>query len=444
MAVSPNIVFVFADQLRARSVGFMGDRAVATPNLDRLAEGGVVFTNAVSCSPVCTPYRATLLTGRYPVSNGMVLNDVRLPEGEVCIAEVLREHRYRTGYVGKWHLDGPERGGFTPPGPRRAGFEYWAAANCTHDYMHSHYYRDDPRPIPIEGYDADCHTSLAMDFIAEHAGREPFCLFLSWAPPHDPYQLMPEEYRRYRAEDLELPPNCPTDTRADIAGYYSHIAALDRNFGRLSGLLDELGIADDTILVFTSDHGDMLGSHGCSNRKQVPWEESIHVPFALQYPRACEAGRRVPCVLNSVDLMPTLLQLAGVPVPATCEGTSLAHAVTGRPGESPQSAFLQHACTFADARRFSPWRGVRTERHTYVRNLEGPWLLYDNLEDPYQLRNLVGQPEHAGLESLLEAELRRWLERTGDEFLPQEAYWERFGYVVDEVNQAPYTWEIPW
>lgn len=441
MAAAPNIVFVFADQLRASSVGFMGNWQVATPHLDRAAQSGVVFTNAVSSSPVCTPYRASLLTGRYPLSNGMVLNDVRLPESEVCIAEVLREHGYRTGYVGKWHLDGPDRGGFTPPGPRRRGFEYWAVANCTHNYLHSHYYRDEPTPIWIDGYDADHHTDLAMEFIADQGAREPFCLFLSWGPPHDPCQLMPEEYRVYRPEDMVLPPNVATDVRAELAGYYSHIAALDRNFGRLSAFLDELGLTEETIVVFTSDHGDTIGSHGCRNRKQVPWEESIHVPFVVNAPRA-SGPRTVTTPLNSVDLMPTLLGLAGVPVPESCEGTDLSHLVTGTPGPVPRSAFLQHACTFADAKDVPEWRGVRTERHTYVRTLEGPWILTDNLADPYQLDNLVGRPESAELEAELERELREWLARTGDDFRPQEEYWARFGYEVDEVHQIPIVWNL--
>lgn len=443
MPLAPNLVFVFADQLRASSVGFMGNRQVRTPNLDRLAAEGVVYDNALSCSPVCTPYRAALLTGRYPLSNGMVLNDVRLPESERTIAKVAREAGYRTGYIGKWHLDGPERGGFTPPGPRRQGFDWWAAANCTHDYLRSHYYRDDPSPIAIEGYDADAHTELAIEFLAESA-RDPFCLFVSWAPPHDPYQHMPSDYLIHRPEEIELPPNCPLDARADIAGYYSHMHALDRNIGRLVGFLDEMDLRRDTILVFTSDHGDMLGSHGCTHRKQAPWEESIHVPFVLSWPGGAPGGRRCDTLLNAVDLMPTLLGLMGLPVPEACQGTDLSHTALGAEGSEPESAFLQHACTFADARALPEWRGVRTKRHTYIRTLEGPWLLYDNRSDPWQRDNLVGRPEHGELEARLDADLDRWLERAGDDFAPQEVLWERFGYEVDEWNQMPHRSVVPW
>jgi len=449
----PNVVFVFADQLRAQSVGFMGNRQVRTPVLDATAAQGIVFDHAVSCCPVCTPYRATLLTGRYPLSNGMVLNDVLLPPDEVSIADVLKRAGYATGYVGKWHLDGPRRGGFTPPGPRRQGFDYWAVANCTHNYMHSHYYRDEPVPIFIEGYDADGHTDLAIEFIRRQSVEKPFCLFVSWGPPHDPYQLMPDEYKVYEPAEVELSPNRTQDTREergprgvadsvgcreDIAGYYSHTTALDRCFGRILRALDEAGMSDDTILVFTSDHGDMLGSQGVG-KKQRPWDESIRVPFLLRYPRAVPAGRRTPALLNSVDLMQTLLGLAGVEAPATCEGTDLSHVMRGEAGPTPSSAFLQHCCTFADARDVPEWRGIRSKRYTYIRTRSGPWLLYDNQNDPYQLENRASDPTVRALQSELDEELNAWLAHCDDDFAPRDAYWERFGYTVDEWKQAPMT-----
>ncbi|MFQ5811420.1 MAG: sulfatase [Armatimonadota bacterium] len=430
----PNLVFIFADQMRAQAVGFMGNDQVRTPNLDTAAKQGMVFEHAVSSCPVCTPYRASLLTGRYPLSNGMVLNDVRLPVGETTIADVLKGAGYETGYIGKWHLDGPMRGGFTPPGPRRQGFDYWAVANCTHSYMRSYYYRDTPEPIWIDGYDADHQTDLAIEFMRRHTA-DPFCLFVSWGPPHGPYNQMPEKYKTHKPEDIRLRPNCTAPKRDDISGYYSHIGALDRDFGRIMAALDELDIADNTILVFTSDHGDMLGSQG-EYKKQKPWDESIMVPFVMRYPDAVPAGRRTPALINVVDLMPTLLSLMGVAVPGSVEGTDLSPIAKGADGPRPESAFLQHACPFIE--RISEWRGVRTERYTYVRALEGPWLLYDNEKDPYQLQNLVGETAHAALEAKLDADLEKWLERTNDDFQPREVYWRRFGYEVDDRKQMPY------
>ncbi len=434
----PNLVFVFADQMR-QDAGFLGNREVRTRNLDRVAEEGVVFTNAISTCPICTPYRAALLTGRYPLSNGMVLNDVRLPVTETSIAHCFRDAGYRTAYLGKWHLDGPHRGGFTPPGPRRQGFEHWAVANCTHDYLNSCYFRDDPQPIRIAGYDADHFTDLTVEYIREHAGRDPFCLFLSWGPPHDPCRVMPPEYLICDDATLTLRPNATATDRAELAGYYAHITALDRCFGRIEAAIVEAGIAEDTILVFTSDHGDMLGSQGLQ-RKQKPWDESIMVPFLLRYPRAVRAGRRVDTLLNAPDLMPTLLALAGLPIPETVEGQDLSGAATGGPVAEPTSAFISNPCPFIEP--IPEWRGVRTKRHTYVRTLDGPWLLYDNEADPYQLNNLVGQVTHQKVQQQLEDELQDWLCRLHDDFRPREVYWQRFGYTVDQHCQMPMDFEL--
>ncbi len=432
----PNLVYVFPDQMRAQACGFMGNDQVRTPNLDRTAQQGVVFTHAVSTCPVCTPYRAALLTGRYPLSNGMTLNDVRLPVTERSIAHCFQDAGYQTAYIGKWHLDGQHRGGFTPPGPRRQGFDsFWAVANCNHNYMHSFYFRDEPEPIRIDGYDADHQTDLGVQWIRDNHHRAPFCLFMSWGPPHDPCRLMPEEYLVYDDQDLRLRPNATTARREELAGYYSHVTALDRCFGRLMDVLDETGSADDTIVVFTSDHGDMLGSQGCQ-RKQKPWDESIMVPFLLRYPRVVPAGCRTDTLINAPDVMPTLLSLAGLPIPGTVEGTDLSPAAVGGQLPKPHSAFIGNPTPFVEP--IPEWRGIRTNRYTYVRTLEGPWLLYDNYEDPYQLTNLAADPARAALREELDEELRDWLQRLDDDFQPRHVYWERFGYTVDKRFQMPY------
>ena len=420
--------------MRSHDMGCSGNREVRTPHLDALASEGVRFSNAVSTCPICTPYRAALLTGRYPLSNGMMLNDVRLPVTETSIAHVLGGAGYATAYLGKWHLDGPYRGGFTPPGPRRQGFDYWAAANCTHDYMHSFYYRDDPAPIPIAGYDADFFTDLTIDYMREGSRDQPFALFLSWGPPHCPYTEMPPEYLTYDPASLTPRPNSTRPQLERLAGYYAHITALDRNVGRLRAALSDLGLAEDTLFIFTSDHGDMLGSHGC-NYKQRPWEESVSVPFLAHLPGVCPPGEVSDTLLNVPDLMPTMLSLAGVECPHTVEGYDLSPAFRGEAGFEPASAFISNPCPFLES--IPEWRGVRTKTHTYARTLAGPWLLYDNVADPYQLRNLVDEADAAPLRSELEAELGRWLEQLGDEFLPREAYWERFGYTVDASGAIP-------
>lgn len=437
----PNLLFVFADQMRADACGFMGNEQVRTPNMDRMAEQGVVFENAVSTCPVCTPYRASLLTGRYPLTCRTAVNDIRLPVDELCVAEVLRDEGYATGYVGKWHLDGPYRGGFTPPGPRRQGFDFWAANDCTHAYMNTHYYRDDPEPIYIGGYEADGFTEIANEFIGERAG-DPFCLFLSWAPPHNPYHEMPAEYDIYDPQALELPPNTEEFARDDIAGYYGHITALDRNLGSLLDTLEEHGIAEDTIVVFTSDHGDMLGAHGLQ-RKQKPWDESIMVPWVMQWPGGIPAGIRTDTLINVPDVMPTLLSLMGVEIPDKVQGYDLSGAARGDGGFEPTSAYIANPMSWpGDQHEGDPWRGVRTKTHTYVEDHDGPWLLYDNAEDPWQQTNLIDAEETAGLREELHAELVAWMERIGDDGAPKQVWAERFGYELNDRGLVPYVSEV--
>ena len=217
----PNIVFLFSDQHRARTTGYRGAR-VHTPNMDRMAAEGVVFDTAVSNIPVCTPWRAAFLTGQYPLTNGLFLNDLRLPVDRPSLGTILTAAGYVTAYLGKWHLDGNRRAAFTPPGPRRQGFQFWAVANCTHDYTSSHYYRDTPERLFWEGYDAEAQTTTAIDYIRSRAGNAPgstpFALVLSWGPPHNPYRDLPRRYLdRYPPAEVEVPPNCPDPVREDLA-----------------------------------------------------------------------------------------------------------------------------------------------------------------------------------------------------------------------------------
>ena len=262
VAQRPNIVFVFADQWRADAVGYAADPNVKTSHLDQLARQSVNFVNAVAGCPVCCPYRASLLTGRRPLSHGVFLNDVPLPEKEVSMAEILGAQGYATAYIGKWHLDGHGRSSYIPP-ERRQGFEYFKALECTHDYNHSPYYAgDDPTRRTWDGYDATAQTEDAIGYLQQAAaGSKPFLLVLSWGPPHNPYETAPEAFQAlYRPETIQLRPNVPPShveqARQDLAGYYAHCSALDACLGRLWQTLSELQIEEHTLFVFTSDHGD--------------------------------------------------------------------------------------------------------------------------------------------------------------------------------------------
>ena len=442
----PNVVFVFADQWRAQATGYAGDANARTPNLDRLREESVDFGTAVSTCPVCTPYRASLMTGQYPLTHGAFLNDVCLSDKAVSVAEAFNAAGYETGYIGKWHLDGHGRSSFIPR-ERRQGFQFWKALECTHNYNRSPYYGDENVKRKWEGYDAIAQTQEAKRYIRDHAGGKPFALFLSWGPPHNPFGTAPAKYKEiFEEAPIALRPNVPEaqaeGARRDLRGYYAHCAALDDCVGELERTLAETGLAQDTVFVFTSDHGDMLGSQG-HQRKQRPWDESIRVPFLLRYPAALgPEGRRVAMPIGTPDIMPTLLGLCGVEGPETVEGTDYSALVRGEETDRDGAALIMCPSPFGEwvrAREGKEYRGVRTRRYTYVRDLKGPWLLYDNEADPYQLENLCGRPEHAALQRRLETLLTEKLEETGDGFLPGQEYVRKWGYKVDKNGTVPYT-----
>lgn len=421
-----NLLLVFADQMRGQDFGAAGNRRLITPSLDRLAAEGTLLTSAIANCPVCTPSRGCLLTGLNPLTHGAVANDVPIRTDVPSIATLLRAAGYRTGYIGKWHLDGVPRDRFTPPGPRRLGFDdYWAAWNCSHQYFDGKYYLNADEVRHLDGYEPDAQTRLAARFIEGHRD-EPFALVLSWGPPHAPYEQVPQEFLdRYDPSAIELRPNVSPGSRREadgcrlmLAQYYAAITALDANLGALMQTLEELDLAEDTLLVFTSDHGDMLGSQG-TEKKEKPWEESILVPLVMRAPRLLPAGRRMDVLTSLMDLPPTLLELLGVGAPEGMDGRSVAPFLLGQRDDVPRSVPIGIPIIVDQGwtQGMREWRGVRTARHTYARTHDGGWLLYDNLADPYQQHNLVDAPSCAAVRDELEQETRLWLDRFQDPFL---------------------------
>jgi len=447
----PNLIFVFADQLRYQATGFGGDPNARTPHLDALAQQSLCFTNAISGCPVCCPARASLLTGQYPHEHGVFMNDVCLSDDAVSLAEAFASAGYDTAYIGKWHLDGHGRKNYIPP-ERRHGFQHWEVLECTHDYNHSLYYAgDDPTLRVWEGYDAAAQTRAAQAYMREHAGQNPYALVLSWGPPHNPYDTAPEPFNAmYDPAALTLRPNIPPEfeaqARRDLAGYYAHISALDALVGDLLATLDQTGDRENTVFVFWSDHGDMLGSQG-QWRKQRPWEESIHVPLLIHAPGLFgAAGRQVDALINTPDLMPTLLDLCGVAVPTTVSGDSYAAYLRGAEDAPVDAVLLECLQPFGEFTRAQhggrEYRGVRTLRYTYARDLSGAWLLYDNLTDPFQRDNLVNLASHAVAQAALDAQLDRLLALYDDEFLPGPVYVNLWDYPLDDTGTVLFT-DVP-
>lgn len=445
-----NVLILMADQWRAQATGYAGDPNVKTPHLDRLAGESANFTNAVAGMPVCCPQRASMMTGQRPLTHGVFMNDVPLDTQAVTMGKIFTKAGYDTGYIGKWHLDGQGRLQYIPPGNRRQGFQYWKANECTHNYNHSVYYTHfGPQRKIWKGYDAIAQTEDAIGFIKARTDEDrPFLLFLSWGTPHAPYHTAPDEYRSlYDSADMVLRPNVPTDMKGrakkDLAGYYAHATALDDMIGKLRVVLEETALADNTIVLFTSDHGDLLGSQG-AYKKQQPYDESIRVPMLYYVPeRNNNSAGPLEALMNSEDILPTLLGLCDIPIPGTTEGIDYSRYIKG--GENPGDTATLITCVqpFGQWNRVQhggkEYRGVRTLRYTYTRDLEGPWLLFDNEKDPYQLNNLVGNPEFAALQAGLDQLLLKKLNDTNDEFLSGPEYIAQWGYPIDETGTVPYT-----
>ncbi|MEH7011568.1 sulfatase [Neobacillus niacini] len=463
----PNLIYIFADQWRRQAVGYEGEDQVITPNIDAFAGESVVFSNAVTCSPLCSPHRASLLTGRYPMSTGVYTNckigaDVMLSPEETCISDVLADAGYQTGYIGKWHLDLPELNiteepesgakdwdAYTPPGPKRHGFQHWYSYGAWDEHLAPHYWKDSPKKILVNKWSVEHETDQALHFIKNRSSDQPFTLFLSWNPPHSPFDQVPEKYKKlYDRDELRLRENVNQSAFGVHTGeavdggleelkekqlnYFAAISGIDDQFGRILQFLKDDQLDENTIVVLTSDHGEMMGSHGLM-AKHVWYEESIGVPFCIRWPKVIPE-KRTDLLLNTVDIMPTLLSLLQLEVPGSVEGTDVSSFLITRECGGPEAAYLcaypgrkEALEAFRDAgldNRAYGWRAVRTKQYTYVIHHgyapgeESIRLLYDLEKDKFQLdpekiEELLDHPIAKGLEQ----QLRTWLKDMKDPFL---------------------------
>ncbi|MEO7648915.1 MAG: sulfatase [Bryobacteraceae bacterium] len=454
----PNLVYIFADQLRYSSCGYAGDERARTPNIDRLAAASANFRSAISSTPLCAPYRASLLTGKYQSSTGMVINELRLSPEHDCLGHVLTRGGYQTAYLGKWHLWANELGGhdktknaFVPPGPYRLGFDgYWAAYNFNHSYIHSPYFRDAPEREFHQQYEPDSQTGMAIEFMGEASRKtEPFALFLSWGPPHDPWDrknVQAEDLEPFRNVDFPRPPNFSetqdpyVDNWARLAPeylnnltefervYYAQTASIDRNVGRIVRALDELGIAGNTILVFTSDHGEMFGAQG-RRAKNIFYEEAVRVPMLVRWPHHIRPHVTDAC-MGTPDIMPTLLGLLKLPIPKAVEGSDLSGVALGRTSKAPGAAYLQGMGTTAAWQDGTEWRAMRDREHTFgVYRRDGRELLFDLRRDPWQRKNLAEERSHRAKAAHYRGQLAKWRKERNDSF--ESCTWYRDRWTKD-------------
>lgn len=453
--MKPNLIYVFADQLRYSSLGYAGDANALTPNLDAWSRECTDLCQAVSGHPVCAPYRASLLTGKYTTSTGMVINEIRMNTHHHTFADVLNENGYETAYIGKWHMYAAQlgnhydaRNSYIPKGRDRLGFnDYFAGYNFRHEYNPgtAYYHLDSPEKIYYDRYEPDAQTDMAIAQLQRLSrGSRPFALFLSIGTPHDPWvpENVPAEYlERFRDRDFRLPPNYlpDNDPHADewarlspqerdsltewMRVYYAMTANLDDNMGRLMAAIREMGLDDNSIVIFTSDHGELFGAHG-RRAKNIFYEEAVRVPFLIRWQGQLAEGAKRDFVFNTVDIMPSLLSLMGLPIPEEVEGTDLSACIRGE-ADTQEGALMM--CTgptavFGDG---NEWRAYRTKQYTYaVFKADGLELLFDNRRDPYQMENLMGDPAYAETAADLRARMLARMERIGDTF-ENNTYYEK-------------------
>jgi arylsulfatase A-like enzyme len=429
-----NVLYLFSDQHREASMPGKPLCPVQAPNLAKFQRENFSMENCISNYPLCTPYRGILISGRYPQQSGVMGNGHTLAPDANALGHTFANGGYHTGYVGKWHLEDFHEEVFVPKGPRRQGFEDWRmwAASGKH-YGSWTFNSDTGEKIQPSGWNATLFTDDALKFLHQQSAEKPWFLAVSWNPPHPPFNPPKKYLDMYPKEKMALYPNIKKPTPESVIftpwvknedtlreaeqGYYGSITGIDNEFGRILAALEETGQADNTIVIYTSDHGEMMGAHGLGH-KEVPFEESCHVPFIIRIPGVTKAGGSSKELFGAIDIFPTLCGLAGIPVPKHCPGRDMSVVMRGGKAEPVPGIFLMAnrggGFVFSDPTPF--YRGIRTETHTYAVAEEGRWILYDNIADPYQQNNLVADPKYKALMEELDQHVLAWQESVGDAF----------------------------
>ncbi len=424
MTRRPNVLFIFSDQHRPQAMGCAGDPNVETPNLDRLAAEGLRFDRAYANTPICSPFRASLYTGQYSHAHGVIsLHRPLLVRPQ--LAEVLSEHGYLTSHVGKWHLAGgaaPQR--FVSPF-FRPGWCRWQGWENSNRFFTTDWHRGEwPHDVgQFDTFQTDALTDLTLEFLREQACQpeQPWFHVLSAEPPHDPHVAPEEDMAAYRERPIIWRDNVPTDPdwRAQVdaraRGYYAQITNLDRNVGRILDELARNGQDRTTLVFYLSDHGELLGSHGMVSKSR-PEEESSRIPLIMRGPGVA-GGRVTESLISAVDLMPTLLGLLDLPIPAQVQGLDLSAMVSGTGPPARTAVLLQFEQHFWPAQPEWRYRALITPRWVYTHFAQtGPTQLFDLHKDPLQMRNLVHESRHLPQRQQMHALLERELTAVGDPY----------------------------
>lgn len=454
---TPNLVFIMADQWRGQAIGCLGLEPVQTPNLDRLAAEGVYFTDAISSYPVSSPARGMLMTGMYPTNSKVTGNcnsatapyHVELPTEARCWSDVLKDQGYELGYIGKWHLDAPHQPYIDTynnkgkiawnewcPKERRHGFSHWIAYG-TYDYHLKPMYWDTDASRDeyyfVDQWGPEYEADRAINYIANQDNKlrdsgKPFALVVSMNPPHTGYELVPDKYKEiYRHVDVEtlcdspvIPPRGTESGdyfRKSVPDYYACMTGVDEQVGRIIRQLKEQGLFDNTIVVFTSDHGDCMGMHNHIG-KDIYYEEAMRIPLMISWPEKIAPRRDSTLAIAFADLYPSLLSLMGFKdeIPAEVQTFDLSASIL-----SPENTqeVVQPYYYVVPENLTTGYRGLRTKKYTFVVHATNAqtdeWLLFDREQDPFQLNNIA--PDQPELIKQFSSRLKDWLKKTNDPFV---------------------------
>jgi len=454
----PNLIFVFPDQMRGRAMGFLNQEPVITPNLDKFSEESLVLTDAVSNYPVSSPFRAMMLTGKYPVSNGVISNcntgsaayGIELNKNDTCWSDILNSNGYELAYIGKWHLDAPYKPYIKSynnsenfawnewcPKERRHGFNFWHAYGTYDQHNNPMYWdtnSDRDGAVWYDKWGPEHEADISIEYIRNTNQKyrdpdKPFALVVSMNPPHMPYNQVPKKYvdlyegktykDLYNRPNVDIEGDAPMSVyaRKHIKNYLAMITGVDDQFGRILKELENSGLKDNTIVVFTSDHGNCLGIHE-EISKNNHYEESMRIPFMIRWPGKINSSYD-DLLISVPDFYPTLLELMGLKemIPESVEGVSYAKLFLGEKVDRPNSQ-LYIKIPFENEKLGK--RGIRTHQYTLMiektENTDNKYVLFDNISDPYQLNN-IAENNMEIVNRLINEELKSWLNKTNDNWI---------------------------
>lgn len=442
----PNIVFILIDDLRYDTFGFMKHPFVKTPHIDALAKDGLQFTNAFVTASLCSPSRASFLTGRYMHNHKVVDNADRMPQGTLTFPQLLQQSEYETAFIGKWHMGG------SSDAPR-AGFDHWVSFPGQSSYAAGkHTLNINGRKVPRRKYMTDELTDYAVEWLDERKSEEPFLLYLSHKGVHGLYDPAERHRDRYKDAKVVQPvtmantpknyadkPMWVKDQRNSWHGvefpYYGRsgqsltemyrhycemILSIDDSVGRVMDVLRKRDVAQNTLVLFTSDGGHFWGEHGLID-KRCAYEESIHIPLLAHCPALIKPGTKCDAVVANIDVAPTLLELAGLSIPESIDGQSLAGMLKAPSATDSWRKSLLYEYYWEPQFPQTPTMFCLREKRFKLIQYHGIWdtdELYDLASDPHETRNLIREPAHQKRVAQMRQTLHQRLKESGGLAIP--------------------------